>query len=164
MSLPQNLHQHHSQPSFLSQSQPMSTLSSERLDSPSGLQNPLESLRTSSPRYSAGSSPASFAAPAPGSSSPRFDPGSFDTRFEPSGSRFDAPARFDSQLDSQHLQFGQNTSSGSASANDSPHFATPAPARATPTGYGSSAASTPPRSGQNGRRGSSSNASQRDGL
>ncbi|QRV98878.1 hypothetical protein RhiJN_26897 [Ceratobasidium sp. AG-Ba] len=159
---PANVH-HHPHTSYLSQSQPMSTLSSERIDSASSLQNPLESVRAPSPRFSASSSPASFGA-GPSTSSPRFNPGSFDARFEPSGSRFDAPGaapRFDPQLDSQ-MQFG-HTSSGSGSGTGSPHFATPisAPSRTTPPGYVSSSGSTPPAFGQNGRRGSSSNSSLR---
>ncbi|QRW13429.1 bZIP transcription factor [Ceratobasidium sp. AG-Ba] len=157
---PANAH-HQPHTSYLSQSQPMSTLSSERIDSASSLQNPLESVRAPSPRFSTSSSPASFGA-GPSTSSPRFNPSSFDARFEPSGSRFDAPGaapRFDPQLDSQ-MQFG-HTSSGSGSG--SPHFATPisAPSRTTPPGYVSSSGSTPPAFGQNGRRGSSSNSSLR---
>ncbi|KAG9099365.1 hypothetical protein FRC06_005358 [Ceratobasidium sp. 370] len=156
----------HLHSSYLSHSQPMSTLSSERTDSPANLQNPLESIRASSPRYSASSSPGSFGPAGPSSSSsPRFDTAPFDTRYEPGGSapRFDT--RYDAQFDSQPYQFGpaptpSGSRSGSGSGSGSPHFATPAPvpARTTPPGYGSSSSSTPPGGalGQGGRRGSGS--------
>ncbi|KAG8740843.1 hypothetical protein FRC10_003838 [Ceratobasidium sp. 414] len=155
-----NVHNHlHS--GYPPPSQPMSTLSSERMDSPSSLQNPLESIRASSPRYSANSSPASFGAAGPSSSSsPRFDTVPFDTRYEPNGApRFDAP-RYDAQFDSQPYQFGpaptaSASRSGPGSGSGSPHFATSA--RTTPPGYGSSS-STPPGGtlGLGGRRGSDS--------
>ncbi|CEL59011.1 hypothetical protein RSOLAG1IB_09009 [Rhizoctonia solani AG-1 IB] len=123
-------------PSFMSHSQPMSTLSSSlespsglpsaagmprmdsgstsssglRMDSPSGLPQSLESMRTSSPGTNS-------------SSPPRFDSSRFEssTRFDPPGaSRFDsASSLFDPPTNSPHLITG------------------------TPPGFGSSNSSTP---------------------
>ncbi|KAG9075367.1 hypothetical protein FS749_012978 [Ceratobasidium sp. UAMH 11750] len=142
----------HPHASYLSHSQPMSTLSSERIDSPASLQTPLDSIRASSPRYSTSSSPASFGAAGPSSSSPRFDTAPFD-RYEP-GTRPSVP-HYDAQFDSQAYQFGPahtapGSRSGSGSGSGSPHnFATPAPVPARTTPPGSALA-------QGGRRGSGS--------
>ncbi|KAG8689158.1 hypothetical protein FRC11_003957 [Ceratobasidium sp. 423] len=123
-SLGQGLPGLHNPPSFMSHSQPMSTLSSNlesasglpaslprmdssstpsglRIDSPSGLPQSLESMRTSSPGTGT-------------SSPPRFD----TSRFE-SSARFDPPtgtSLFDSPTNSPHLITG---TPGFASSNSS---------------------------------------------
>ncbi|KAF8685173.1 hypothetical protein RHS04_00856 [Rhizoctonia solani] len=112
-------------PSFMTHSQPMSTLSSglesasglptaaglSRMDSPSGLPQSLESMRTSSPNTGS-SSPPRFD-PSRFESSARFDPPASASRFESSSSLFDPPV-------------------------NSPHMLT-----GTPPGFGSSNSSTP---------------------
>ncbi|CUA71862.1 hypothetical protein RSOLAG22IIIB_04807 [Rhizoctonia solani] len=137
-SLGQSLPGLHNPPSFMSHSQPMSTLSSSletasgmpavaglsRIDSPSGLPQSLESMRTSSP----GAGPSS-----PHSSryesSVRFDP--------PTGtSRFESSSLFDPQSNSPHMITG--TPPGFASSNSS----TPGlPGRHLPEGRRSSGSS-----------------------
>ncbi|CAE6493967.1 unnamed protein product [Rhizoctonia solani] len=134
-SLGQGLPGLHDPPSFMSHSQPMSTLSSNlesasglpaaaglhRIDSPSGLPQSLESMRTSSPGTGT-------------SSPPRFDP----SRFE-SSARFDPPpgtSLFDPPTNSPHMTMG--TPPGFASSNSS----TPGmPARHMPEGRRSSGSS-----------------------
>ncbi|KAJ1301025.1 hypothetical protein OPQ81_003446 [Rhizoctonia solani] len=137
----------HNPSSFMSQSQPMSTLSSNlesgsglpaasssalRIDSPSGLPQSLESMRTSSPKTGA-SSPPRFDSRF--ESSARFDPPSGTSRFESSSSLFDPPT-------------------------NSPHIMT-----GTPPGFSSSNSSTPGLPGRHmpeGRR--SSGSSRRDDV
>ncbi|KAF8607250.1 hypothetical protein BDV93DRAFT_305299 [Ceratobasidium sp. AG-I] len=172
----------HSHSSFLSQSsgmlnpqQPMSTLSSTldspsglgRMDSSSGLPPSMESMRTSSPRFSAASSPSGLGASS-SFGSPRFESGHFDTRFDAGSSASAGPStlrsttnassRFDADPSSQ---FDANTTSQFDAPSqfdsnyDSPQYGTAT--SASPTGFGSSS-STPPGFGATGsvRRSSSS--------
>lgn len=120
----------------------------QRMESPSGLPHSMDTMRTSSPRYSTGSSPSGLGASS-SFGSPRFESGHFDARFESrfdstsadanASSRFDAPSQFDSP------QYGTGTNTS------------------TPPGFGSSS-STPPGTGAtgSGRRSSSSSVGRKD--
>ncbi|KEP55048.1 hypothetical protein V565_009250 [Rhizoctonia solani 123E] len=159
-SLGQGLPGLHNPSSFMSHSQPMSTLSSNldtasglpamaglsrmdsgststsglRMDSPSGLPQSLESMRTSSPGDSS-------------SSPPRFD-----------SSRFESSARFDPPTGTS--RFDATSSSLFDHPSNSPHMMT-----GTPPGFASSNSSTPGLPGRHlpeGRR--SSGSSRRDDV
>ncbi|KAH7337728.1 hypothetical protein B0J17DRAFT_718477 [Rhizoctonia solani] len=139
-SLGQGMSGLHNPPSFMSHSQPMSTLSSSletssglpstasmpRMDSPSGLPQSLESMRTSSP----GAGP---------SSPQRFDSSRFESsaRYDPPVTRFDSSSSlFDPPTNSPHMLTG--TPPGFASSNSS----TPGlPVRHIPEGRRSSGSS-----------------------